>query len=168
MHAHMYCVCMYVHILQFGMSEMESGNNFTLPFKLFIMSWLIHWNSFKIPTLERWKQKKTFFGKWYCCKMQCETLQDTETNGCIQMGQVPALYYAWLTLQAMLDFRVHPSLPFTSVCQSFPLLTSSRSSPASPPDSLLTFWQLRFNNRSFDFDIFKFLLSFSVGFLGLY
>lgn len=150
MHACMYCVCMHVHILQFGVSEIESGNNFTSPFKLSIMRWLIHWNSFKIPTLERRKQKNTPFGKRYRCKMQCETLQDTETNGFIQMGRVPALHCVWLTLQAMLDLRVHPWLPFASVCQSFRPLPSSRSS-ASPPDSLLTFWQLRFNNRPFEF-----------------
>lgn len=113
-------------------------------------------------------QKKTPFGKRYCCKTQGETLQDPETNGCIRMGRVPALLCAWLTMQAMLGFRVHPSLPLASasVCQSFPLLTSSRSSPASPLNSLLTFWQLRFKNRSFDFDIFKFLLSlFQLAFL---
>lgn len=103
-------------------------------------------------------------------KMQCETLQDPETNGYIRMGRGPALLCAWLTMQAMLGFSVDPSPPLASasVCQSFPLLTSSRSSPASPLNSLLTFWQLRFKNRSFDFDIFKFLLSFSVGFLGIY
>lgn len=122
MHACMYCVCMHVHILQFGMSEIDSGNNFTLPFKLSIMRWLIHWNSFKIPTLERRKQKNTPFGKWYLCKMQCETLQDTETNGFIQMGRVPALYCGWLCKPCW-------TWGFTLDCLLLPFARASSPSP---------------------------------------